>query len=344
MSSFLKIFAKDIGIDLGTANTVISDAEGNILINEPSVVAVDLTTYELLAVGIEAKNMLGKTPENIMAVRPLENGVIADFELTQAMLSYFINKANKGFSIFQPKAMVTVPSFLTDIEKRAVEDVVIYAGCRDVILIEESVASALGMGFDVNEPIGRFVINIGAGTIQTSIVSLASSISSDAVKYGGDNVDISIRDYVKKNYNFLIGNSTCEYLKNNICTMKKDNLKRKATISGKDLITGMPKFVDISAEDLLNCILPLVNETVDSIKTVLEKTPPEIASEVMLNGIHICGGVSNLEGIKDSIEENIRIKIVSVESPDIVAGIGIGKSLDLIRKNIKLPIRIKNEQ
>lgn len=344
MPSFFKIFAKDIGIDLGTANTVISDINGNILINEPSVVAIDLTTYELLAVGIEAKNMLGKTPENIMAVRPLENGAIADFELTRAMLSYFIKKAIKGFTLIQPRAVVTVPSFLTDIERRAVEDVVIYAGCRDVVLIEENIAAALGMGYDINKPQGNLIVNIGAGTIETAIVSLAGVVAANAVKYGGDNVDRNIRKYIKKKHNFLVGNTTCEYLKNNICSLKKESQSRKASISGKDLITGMPKVVEISAADLLECVMPLVNETFTSIRTVLEKTPPEISGEVVMNGMVICGGLANLEGFADSIRENILIETKVSENPIDVTGIGIGKAIELITKKRKLFIRKKNEQ
>ncbi len=344
MPSFLNFFARDIGIDLGTANTVISDINGNILVNEPSVVAIDLTTYELLAVGIEAKNMIGKTPENIMAVRPLENGVIADFELTQAMLSYFIKKANKGFSVMQPRAVVTVPSFLTDIEKRAVEDVVIYAGCRNVILVEENIASALGMGFNINEPKGKLIVNIGAGTIQTSIVSLMGVVSSNSIKYGGDNVDKNIRIFVKQNHNFLIGKATCEYLKNSICTLNKENLYRKASISGKDLVTGMPKVVEISANDLLECISPLVTEVFSSIRNVLEKTPPEISGEVILDGMKLCGGVSKLEGLAESITENIRIEAKNTSNAIEATGIGIGKSLDLLKNRRKLFIRKNNEQ
>lgn len=344
MPSFFNFFARDIGIDLGTANTVISDINGNILVNEPSVVAIDLTTYELLAVGIEAKNMIGKTPENIMAVRPLENGVIADFELTQAMLSYFIRKANKGFSVMQPKAVVTVPSFLTDIEKRAVEDVVIYAGCRNVILVEENIASALGMGFNINEPKGKLIVNIGAGTIQTSIVSLAGVVSNNSIKYGGDNVDKNIRVFVKQNHNFLIGRATCEYLKNSICTLNKENLYRKSSISGKDLVTGMPKVVEISAYDLLECITPLVTEVFASIRNVLERTPPEISGEVILDGMKLCGGMSNLEGLAESITENIRIEAKNTSNAIEVTGKGIGKSLDLLKNKRKLFIRKENEQ
>lgn len=344
MPSFFNFFARDIGIDLGTANTVISDINGNILVNEPSVVAIDLTTYELLAVGIEAKNMIGKTPENIMAVRPLENGVIADFELTQAMLAYFIRKANKGFSVMQPRAVVTVPSFLTDIEKRAVEDVVIYAGCRNVILVEENIASALGMGFNINEPKGKLIVNIGAGTIQTSIVSLTGVVSSNSIKFGGDNVDKNIRVFVKQNHNFLIGKATCEYLKNSICTLNKENLYRKASISGKDLVTGMPKVVEISAHDLLECITPLVTEVFSSIRNVLEKTPPEISGEVILEGMKLCGGLSKLEGLAESITENIRIEAKNTSNAIEATGIGIGKSLDIVKNRRKLFIRKKNEQ
>ncbi|WP_300409973.1 rod shape-determining protein [Lagierella sp.] len=330
MASFIKFFAKDIGIDLGSSNTIISDINGNVLVNEPSVVAIDLKTYEVLAVGIEAKNMIGKTPENIMAVRPLENGVIADFELTRAMLEFFIRKASTGFSVMQPKAIVTVPSFLTDIEKRAVEDVVIYAGCRDVRLLEENIASAIGMGIDINEPKGNLILNVGAGTIQVSIVSLAGVVSSSARKYGGDNVERNIKSYIKKSHNFLVGGSTTEYLKNNICTLKSEDIERSATVSGKDLITGMPKVASVSASDLLDCILSLVNEVHSCIRDVLEKTPPEISGEVIYDGIKICGGMADLDGLAESIIQNIKINAQVVEKPGKVTGIGIGKALNLL--------------
>lgn len=344
MPSFLKFFARDLGIDLGTGNTVISDANGNIIVNEPSVVAIDMSTYEVVAVGIEAKNMLGKTPENIMAVKPLENGVISDFELTQAMLTYFIKKANNGFTVFQPKAIVTVPSFLTDVEKRAVEDVVVYAGCRDVVLIEENIASALGMGIDINEPKGNLIVNIGAGTIQSSIVSLAGVVSSNAVKYGGDNIDRNIGAYIKKEYNLLVGNSTCEYLKNNSCTLNRDNLYKKTSISGKDLVTGMPKVIEISANELLDSVIPLVQETFSSIRTVLEKTPPEISGEVVYSGIKLCGGLSNLDGFAESITDNIKISTETMENPIDITGIGIGKTLNIISNKRKFLVGKKNEQ
>ncbi|WP_100065090.1 rod shape-determining protein [Miniphocaeibacter massiliensis] len=344
MPSLLRFFARDIGIDLGTGNTIISDANGNILVNEPSVVAIDLTTYEVLAVGIEAKNMLGKTPENIMAVRPLENGIIADFELTQAMLTFFVKKANSGFSVFQPRAMITVPSFLTDVEKRAVEDVVIYAGCRNVLLVEENIAAAIGMGLDINEPKGHLISNIGAGTIQSSIISLAGVVSSKSIKYGGDNVDRDIRSYIKKKHNLLVGNSTCEYIKNVICTLKNENLKRTTIISGKDLVTGMPKTLEIKAESLLDCVIPLVNETLSSIRDVLEKTPPEISGEIIIDGIVLCGGVSNLDGLAEAVEENVKIHTSVAENPINITGIGVGKALKVLSKKTRILIGNKDER
>ncbi|MDO5017839.1 MAG: rod shape-determining protein [Lagierella massiliensis] len=330
MQSFIKIFPKDIGIDLGSSNTVISDIDGNILVNEPSVVAIDLKTYEVLAVGIEAKNMIGKTPENIMAVRPLENGVISDFELTRAMLEFFIKKASSGFSIVQPRALVTVPSFLTDIEKRAVEDVVIYAGCRDVKLLDENIASAIGMGIDINEPKGNLILNIGAGTIQVSVVSLAGVVSSSSKKYGGDDVERNIKRYIKKHHNFIVGDTITEYLKNNICTLKTDEQNKSATISGKDLISGMPKVANIEASELLDCIIPIVNEVYSCIRDVLEKTPPEISGEVIYDGVKICGGMAELSGLVEYIKENLEINAIVVENSTRVTGIGIGKALKLL--------------
>ncbi|MDL2310835.1 rod shape-determining protein [Peptostreptococcaceae bacterium OttesenSCG-928-C18] len=344
MPSLLRFFAKDLGIDLGTGNTIISDANGNILVNEPSVVAIDLTTYEILAVGIEAKNMLGKTPGNIMAVRPLDNGVIADFELTQAMLTFFVKKANSIFSVFQPKAVITVPSFLTDVEKRSVEDVVIYAGCRDALLIEENIAAAIGMGLDINEPRGHLISNIGAGTIQSSIISLAGVVSSKAVKYGGDNVDRDIRNYIKKNHNLLVGNSTCEYIKNAICTLKNENLHRTTIVSGKDLVTGMPKTIELAAESLLDCVVPLVNETISSIRDVLEKTPPEISREILMDGIILCGGVSSLDGLAEAIEENLEIKTNISKNPINLTGVGVGKAIKILSKKATLLIGKKDER
>lgn len=342
MATFIKFFPKDIGIDLGSSNTIITDIDGNILVKEPSVVAIDLKTYEVLAVGVEAKNMIGKTPENIMAVRPLENGVISDFELTRAMLEFFIRKANSGFSVFQPRAVVTVPSFLTDIEKRAVEDVVIYAGCRDVKLLDENIASAIGMGIDINEPKGNLILNIGAGTVQVSVVSLAGVVSSSSRKYGGDNVERNIKKFIKKNYNFVIGDSTAEYLKNNILSLKTDEQDKSATISGKDLVSGMPKVANITASDLLPCVLPLVNEVHTCIREVLETTPPEISGEVIYDGVKICGGMAELSGLVESIRDNLEINAFVVENPIRVTGVGIGKALTLLKERKRFIFR-KND-
>lgn len=332
MPSFLRIVSDNIGIDLGTSNTIIADKEGNIIINEPSVVAIDLDSYEVLAVGLEAKEMVGKTPENIVAVSPLENGVIADFETTRAMLTYFMKKAIKGFSLFQPRVIMTVPSGLTDVERRSVEDVVLYAGARDVVLVEENIASAIGMGMDIEKPKGHLIVNIGAGTIEASIVSLGGIVSSHSEKIGGEYIDNQIQYLLKKKYNLVIGISTAEEIKIKLGTIEKYRMQDEIEIGGRDLVTGMPRTIKIKTEDILKAIMPVVLSSVSAIKTVLEKTPPEISSDIAKEGIFLLGGLSQLGGLGEYILAELAIPVNRAKNPQDLTGIGAGKICKMFKK------------
>lgn len=332
MPSFFRFVSEDIGIDLGTSRTIVSDKEGSILVNEPSVVAIDINTYEVLAVGLEAKRMVGKTPDNILAVSPLENGVIADFETTRAMITYFIQKASKGFALFQPRVLVTVPSGLTDVERRSVEDVALYAGARDVILIEENIASAIGLGIDISQPKGHLIVNVGAGTIEVSVVSLNGIVASHSQKIGGEFIDNQIQYILKKKHNLVIGISSAEDIKKKIGTIEKFRQSDEMEISGRDLVTGMPKIIKIKNQDILGAITPVVVDIVSSIRTVLEKTPPEISGDIAREGIYLLGGLSRIGGLSTYISSQLNMPVIKVEHPQNIAGIGAGKACKFFKK------------
>ena len=327
------MFSKDIGIDLGTANTLVFIKNKGIVINEPSVVAINTHTSKVLAVGDEAKQMIGRTPENIVAIRPLKDGVIADFETTQAMLKYFIQKAASSFAFSsKPRVVICVPSGVTEVEKRAVFDATVSAGARmkDVYLIEEPMAAAIGSGLPVQDATGSMIVDIGGGTSEVAVISLNGIVTAKSLRVAGDELDEHIISYVKKEFNLSIGERTAEALKLSIGSAFTPNPEKKLDIRGRDLITGLPKVVSITAVDMFEAINEQVNAIVDAIKYTLEKTPPELASDVMEFGIMLSGGGAMLQGLDKLIESETGIMVRIAPEPLNSVVLGTGRVLDSI--------------
>jgi len=322
------MFTKDIGIDLGTANTLVHLKSKGIVIREPSVVAINKNTGEVLAVGLEAKNMIGRTPGNITAIRPMKDGVIADFRVTQGMLRYFIRKVI-GKSLFvKPRVVVCVPSGVTEVEKRAVIDATLQAGAREAFLIEEPMAAAIGANLPVGEPTGSMVVDIGGGTSEVAVISLGGIVVSRSLRIGGDELDDAIVLYVKKEYNLMIGERTAEDIKIRVGSAYMLEEETKHVISGRDLVTGLPKELEISSVEIREALAEPINSIIDSIKYTLEKTPPELAADIMEKGIMLTGGGALLKGLDQLIHKETGIPVKIAEYPLDCVALGTGKVLD----------------
>ncbi|SHH67609.1 rod shape-determining protein [Sporanaerobacter acetigenes] len=323
-------FTKDMGIDLGTANTLVYIKGKGIVTREPSVVAIQTNTKEVLAVGEEAKKMIGRTPGHIVAIRPLKDGVIADFDITQNMLKYFIRKANQKKSIFQPRVVVCVPSGVTEVEKRAVEEATIHAGARDAYLIEEPMAAAIGAGLPVHEATGSMIVDIGGGTAEVAIISLGGIVTSKSIRIGGDELDESIVYYIKKEYSLMIGERTAEEVKITIGSADGGNKETKMQIRGRDLISGLPKTIEVTSSEIHEAMKEPISNIIDAIKFTLEKTPPELASDIMEQGIMLTGGGALLNGIDRLIKSETGMPVHIAEDPLDCVAIGTGKALESI--------------
>ena len=324
------LFNKDMGIDLGTANTLVYVKNKGVVAREPSVVAIQTNTKQVLAVGEEAKKMIGRTPGNIVAIRPLKDGVIADFNVTQDMLKYFIRKAYKRRSLLQPRVVICVPSGVTEVEKRAVEEAAIHAGARDAYLIEEPMAAAIGAGLPVQEATGSLIVDIGGGTTEVAVISLGGIVTSKSIRVGGDEFDEAIINYIKKEYSLMIGERTAEEIKITIGTADVNSEVRKMDIRGRDLITGLPKTLEISSQEIYEAMKEPISNIIDSIKSTLEKTPPELASDIMEQGIMLTGGGAQLDGIDRVIINETKMPVIIAENPLDCVAIGTGKALDSI--------------
>ena len=335
VANLFGLVSSNIGIDLGTANTVVYLHGKGIVLYEPSIVSIDVRNGRVLAVGKEAKEMLGKTPENIQTIRPLRDGVITDFEATKVMLSYFINKAIGG-SLFKPKPRVVigVPSGVTQVEKRAVMDAAWSAGAREVYLIAEPMAAAIGAGLPIEEPIGSMVVDIGGGTTEIAVISLAGIVISNSIRVAGDEMTESIIQHVKKKHHLLIGEQTAERVKIELGSAIYEEEERFTEIKGRD-ITGLPKVIRISSRDVTEALEDVVSSIVNAIKSALERTPPELASDIAERGITLAGGGSLLKNLNVRIERETGIKTQYCEDPPTAVARGVGKILDnieLIRK------------
>lgn len=321
-------FSRDLGIDLGTANTLVYVKSQGIVLCEPSVVAIVKGTNQVLAVGSEAKNMLGRTPGNIVAIRPMKDGVIADFEVTEAMLRYFINKVHNRTRMVNPRIMICVPSGITSVERRAVKDSAISAGAREVFLIEEPMAAAIGAGLPVAEASGNMIVDIGGGTTEVAVISLSGLVVARSIRVAGDELDDAIISHIKKNYNLMIGERTSEMIKIGIGSAKKTGEEQTIDIKGRDLINGLPKTVTISSEEIRECLQEPISAVVDIVKTALEETPPELAADIMERGIMMAGGGSLLRGLDQLIAEETGLPVIVAEDPLTCVVMGTGKALD----------------
>ena len=319
----------DVGIDLGTASVLVYVRGKGVVINEPSVVAIDTDTNKVLAIGEEARNMIGRTPANIVAIRPIKDGVISDYETTQKLLKYFIKKA-VGNYILKPRIVLCVPSGITEVEKRAVIDSSNQAGAAKTTLIEEPIAAAIGSGIDITEPSGNMIVDIGGGTTDIAVISLGGMVVNRALKVGGDDFDEAIIRYIRKKYNVMIGERSAEELKFTIGSAYKRDPEIFQDIRGRNLLTGLPINIKISSDDMLEALADPVREIMDTILNVLEITPPELSSDISTKGILMTGGGSLLYGIDKLIEERTGIKVKIATDPITAVARGTGKSLKWI--------------
>ena len=328
---------KDIGIDLGTANTLVYLKNKGIVLREPSVVAVDVSKDEVVAVGFDAKEMIGKTPSSIVAVRPLKDGVIANFDITASMIKHFVRKTIKlGMFGVRPKIVICVPSGVTEVEKRAVEDAARSSGAREVELMSEPMAAALGAGLPVSDPVGSMIVDIGGGTSEVAVISLGDIVTSQSVRVAGNKFDAAIAGYIKKKYNLLIGERTAETVKCKIgSAMKCSKEETVMSIKGRNLLDGLPKNIEISSDEVRDALSSSLNVIVDSIKSTLELTPPELAGDIINSGITLSGGGALLPGLARLISENTGINTIVANEPLDCVALGTGKRLDLKFKSMK---------
>ena len=328
------IFSKDIGIDLGTANTLVYVKGKGIVVREPSVVAIDKYEGKVLAVGNAANEMIGRTPENIVAVRPMKDGVIADFDITQAMIRAFIKEADVS-NVFKPRVVVCIPSGITEVERRAVEEAVIQAGAKAVALIEEPMAAAMGAGLPVNDATGNMVVDIGGGTTEVAVISLGGIVSSRSIRIAGNALDSAIINYLKKENQINIGDKMAEDIKVAIASAYEDDEEGVYEVRGRDVATGLPKTAQIKESEIRAAISENVDEMIEAIKLTLENTPPELAADVMERGIVLTGGGALIKGLDKLITETTKIPTHVAEYPLACVAIGTGKALDNIKELIE---------
>jgi rod shape-determining protein MreB len=326
-------FSNDLAIDLGTANTLVYVKGKGIVLSEPSVVAVrksDRDRSRVLAVGREAKMMLGRTPGNILAIRPMKDGVIADFEITEAMLRHFIRKVHNRRSLIRPRIIVCVPSGITPVEKRAVRESAESAGAREVYLIEEPMAAAIGAGLPITEPICNMVVDIGGGTLEVAVISLAGIVYSRSVRMGGDKMDEAILQYVKRNYNLLIGERTAEIIKTTIGNAYPIE-SETMDVKGRDLVTGIPKIITINSDEVRLAIQEQIDAIVATVKVALEQTPPELAADIVDRGIYLTGGGALLKGLDELLKQETGLPIKITDDPLATVVLGSGRALDNLK-------------
>ncbi len=342
------IFARDLGIDLGTANILVHVKGKGVIIQEPSVVAIQKDKGAILAVGEEAKKMIGRTPGNIIAIRPIKDGVIADFDVTQKLLNYFIGKAVKKGILVRPRVVIGVPSGVTAVEERAVREAALQAGAKEAYLIEEPMAAAIGAGLPVHEPTGNMIVDIGGGTTEVAIISLGGIVTSRSIRVGGDDLDEAIVYHIKRKFNLMVGERTAEEIKIEVgaasFTSATEGETRKQMVfpvRGRDLVTGLPKTIEVSAVEIQQALMEPVAGIIEAIKICLEKTPPELAADIMDRGIVMAGGGSLLWGLGDLIQEETGMPVHLAEDPMGAVATGTGKVLENIAvlKRVLIPTR-----
>ncbi len=328
------LFSNDLAIDLGTATTLTFVKGRGIVSNEPSVVAVQRTAAggkRVLAVGKEAKEMLGRTPGNIVAVRPMKDGVIADFEVTEAMLRYFITRAHNRRTLVRPRIIICVPSGITEVEKRAVRDSALAAGAREVYLIEEPMAAAIGAGLPITEPSGNMIVDIGGGTTEVAVISLAGIVMSKSIRTGGDKMDEAIVSHIKRKYNLLIGERTAEDIKKQIGSAFPLDEVLTVDVKGRDLVAGVPKTLNINSDEIREALAEPVNAIVEAVRVVLERTPPELSADIVDRGIVLSGGGSQLRNLDMLLREETGLPVMVSENPQLAVVLGTGKALDELK-------------
>ncbi len=339
----LGLFSNDMGIDLGTASTLVYVKGEGVVLSEPSVVAIERGTSNVLAVGDEAKRMLGRTPGNIVAIRPMKDGVIADFEITEAMLRYFIKKVHHRRVLVRPRIVIAIPSGITEVEKRAVKDSAERAGAREVFLIEEPIAAAIGVGLPIQEPVGNMIIDIGGGTTEIAVISLAGPVFSRSIRIGGDEMDQAIIEYLKKTYNLMIGERTAEEIKIKIGSAYPLEEEMSLEVKGRDLIAGLPKTVTTTSEEIREALQEPLRAILEVTKISLERTPPELASDLIEHGIVMAGGGSLLRGLDRLISEETNLPVHIADDPLTAVVKGTGMVLNEIKYLKKVTVPVKSE-
>ena len=321
-------FAKDMGIDLGTANTLVYVQGRGVVLQEPTVVAIEKDTNNIFAVGNEAKQMVGRTPGNIIAVRPMKDGVIADFDVTEKMLRYFINKAGKNVGILAPRIIIGVPSGVTEVEKRAVMDAGLQAGAREVYLIEEPMAAAIGAGMSIEEPTGNLIVDIGGGTTEVAVISLGGIVSSRSLRIAGDEMNEAIVHFIKRSYNLMIGERTAEDIKKEIGSAYPDGKEIRQEVRGRDLLTGLPKTINVTSHEIQEALAEPISGIIEAVKMTLERTPPELAADILDKGVVMAGGGSLLRGIDRLLAEETGMAVQVAEDPLTCVARGTGLALE----------------
>lgn len=321
-------FSRDIGIDLGTATTLVYVQGKGIVLREPSVVAMRTDSKAILAVGEEAKKMVGRTPGNIIAIRPMRDGVIADFDITKAMLDHFISKVNPRKGLFRPRVIVGIPSGVTEVEKRAAIEAALQAGAKEAHTVEEPMAAAIGAGLPVEEPTGSMVVDIGGGTTDVAVISLGGIVTSKSLRVGGDEMDEAIINYIKREYNLMIGERTAEEIKIQIGSAFPKPKEETMDIRGRDLVSGLPKTSKITSTEILEALKDPISSIIEAIKMTLEKTPPELAADIMDRGIMLTGGGALLSGIDKLIREETGMPVQIADQPTDCVALGAGKILE----------------
>ncbi len=330
------MFSNDMAVDLGTANTLVYLKGAGIVLNEPSIVTLHQADHTILAVGKEAKAMLGRTPGNILVIRPLKDGVIADFDVTEKMLHYFISKVHRRKTLFAPRIVIGIPSGITQVEKRAVRDSAMQAGAREVYLIEEPMAAAIGAGLPIQEPGGNMIVDIGGGTTEVAVISLSGTVYCKSVRIAGDEMDEAIIQYIRKNYNLLVGERRAEEIKIRLgSAYPTGSEKQTIEVKGRDLIDGIPKTIEVSEEEIREALREPVRTIVETVRTALEHTPPELAADIVDKGIVVTGGGALLRGLDLLLRQETNLPITIADDPLCCVALGTGKvldELDLLKK------------
>ncbi len=340
----IAFLSRDMGIDLGTANTLVYVKGKGIVMREPSVVAIEKDSGRILAVGEEAKQMIGRTPGNIVAIRPMRDGVIADFDITESMIKYFINKALRGRTfLVRPRVVIGVPSGVTAVEERAVREAALAAGARECYLIEEPMAAAVGAGLPVHEPTGTMIVDVGGGTTEVAVISLGGIVASRSIRVAGNEMDEAIIQHVKRNYSLMVGERTAEELKIKIGTAYPLEHEETEEVRGRDLVSGLPKTVTVTSAEIYRALSEPVRAILDAIRQTLEKTPPELASDIMDRGIMMAGGGVLLRGLDRLVNEETRMPVHLAEEPLLAVAYGSGRvleNIDVLRKVLISPKKV----